>query len=150
MKPVTVSVSVPNTPEEVWAFLDVLGNHECFTDHMLVDWECSGPTSGVGSRARMRLNKPGRPDRIDLEVIEVDPPYRSVEESVSGGGRRRTRGTYRLQAEPDRCTKVSFEFAWLEIPVLELLAAPLTRAIVRKGNRRSLTRLKECLDTDWG
>jgi hypothetical protein len=42
MKPVTVSVTVPNDREEVYAFLDVLANHEPFTDHMMVDWTYSG------------------------------------------------------------------------------------------------------------
>ena len=37
-----------------------------------------------------------------------------------------------------------------EVSSLELLAAPLTRAIFRRGNRRSLTRPKECLNTDPG
>lgn len=143
MKPVTVSVSVPHSRESVWKFLDVLANHEPFTDHMLVDWEYSGPPAGIGAKARMRLNKPGRPDWIDLEVIEADPPYRSVEESLSGGGRRRTRGTYRLEEEPTGGTRVSFEFSWLRIPLAERLASPLTRAIVRRGNRRSLERLAE-------
>jgi hypothetical protein len=55
MKPVAVSVTVPNHREEVYDFLDVLANHELFTDHMMVDWKYSGPSSGVGARARMRL-----------------------------------------------------------------------------------------------
>jgi hypothetical protein len=62
MKPVTVSIAVPNRREEVYDYLDVLANHEPFTDHMLVDWRCSGPAAGLGARARVRLKKPGRPD----------------------------------------------------------------------------------------
>lgn len=141
MKPVTVRVAVPAGREQVYRYLDVLANHEAFTDHMLVDWHCSGPRSGVGARARMRLKKPGRPDWMDLEVIAADPPRETVEETVGGGGRRRTRGTYTLDEMPDGGTQISFEIAWLRIPVLERLAAPLTRAVMRRGNRRSLQRL---------
>ena len=43
MKPVTVSVEVPNPPQHVYDFLEVLGNHERFMDHFMVDWELSGP-----------------------------------------------------------------------------------------------------------
>ncbi len=43
MKPITVTTTVPRPREEVFAFLDVLGNHEPFTNHMLVDWSLSGP-----------------------------------------------------------------------------------------------------------
>jgi len=52
MKPVTVSVTVPNSREEVYDFLDVLANHEPFTDHTMVDWQYSGPAAGLGARAR--------------------------------------------------------------------------------------------------
>jgi hypothetical protein len=55
MKPVTVSITVPTGRDEVYGFLDVPANHEPFTNHMLVDWSYSGPPSGVGARARMRL-----------------------------------------------------------------------------------------------
>jgi hypothetical protein len=141
MKPVTVRVAVPNDPEQVYRYLDVLANHEAFTDHMLVDWQYSGPRSGVGARARMRLKKPGRADWMDLEVIAADPPRRTVEETVGARGRRRTRGTYSLQETRDGGTNISFEIAWLRIPLLERLAAPITRAVMRRGNQRSLQRL---------
>jgi hypothetical protein len=141
MKPVTVSVTVPNARDEVYAFLDVLANHEPFTDHMMVDWTYSGPPSGVGARARMRLRKAGRPDWIDLEVLESDPPRRSIERAVSAGGRRRTQGTYVLNERPGGGTRISFEFAWLQVPLIERLGAPITRSVVRRGNRRALERL---------
>jgi hypothetical protein len=141
MKPVTVSIDVAHSREDVYDFLDVLAAHEAFTDHMLVDWQCSGPRSGVGARARMRLKKPGRADWMDLEVIAAEPPRTTVEETVGAGGRRRTRGTYRLEDARDGGTRISFEIAWLRVPLLERLAAPLTRAVMRRGNQRSLERL---------
>jgi polyketide cyclase/dehydrase/lipid transport protein len=151
MKPVTVSVTVPQPRDRVYAFLDVLANHEPFTNHMLVDWECSGPDRGVGARARMRVRKPGRADWLDLQVVAADPPRTNTEEAVSAGGRRRTRGTYILEELPDGGgTKVSFQFAWLAVPSAERLAAPLTRAVVRRGNKRSLRRLAVQLDGGVG
>ena len=38
MKPITVSAEVPSSTHEVYEFLDVLGNHESFMDHFMVDW----------------------------------------------------------------------------------------------------------------
>jgi hypothetical protein len=148
MKPVTVSVAVANSRDEVYRYLDVLANHESFTDHMLVDWDVSGPPSGVGARARMRLKKPGRPNWMDLEVIEADPPRGTTEETVGAGGRRRTRGTYVLDKLPDGGTQISFEIAWLRAPLMERLAAPITRAVMRRGNQRSLDRLAEQLTAE--
>jgi hypothetical protein len=146
MKPVAVSITVPNGRDEVYGFLDVLANHEPFTDHMMVDWRYAGPASGVGARARMRLKKPGRADWMELEVVEAYPPGRSSEVTVSAGGRRRTRGTYILEELPTGGTKITFEFAWLRIPPTERLAAPITRAIVRRGNQTALQRLSERLN----
>jgi hypothetical protein len=145
MKPVTASITVPSRREEVYDFLDVLANHESFTDHMLVDWTITGPERGLGAKARFRVKKPGRPDWMDLEVIAVDPPGGTTEETVSAGGRRRTRGTYRFEETPDGGTRISFELAWLEAPRIDRMAAPLTRAVIGRGNQRAMERLAERL-----
>ena len=52
-KPVTVSVNVPQAREQVFDFLDLMANHEPFNDHLMRDWELSGPA------ARRRLEGPG-------------------------------------------------------------------------------------------
>ena len=72
MRPITVSVRVERPREAVFAFLDDLGNHEAFTDHMLVDWTLSGPRTGAGARARMRAPLPGPKDWLELEVLESE------------------------------------------------------------------------------
>ena len=148
MKPVSVSVEVPQSRPEVYDFLDVLGNHERFTDHFLLDWQVSGPASGVGAKARMRVKSPGPDDWLDMEVTDAEPPRTTSEESVSANGKRRTRGTYVLEELPGGGTRISFELAWLEAPLRERLGAPLTRAVVRRANARSLRRLVEILGSD--
>ena len=145
MKPVTVSVIVPERREDVFAFLDVLASHEAFTDHFLVDWKTSGPRSGVGARARMRVKGPRAGDWLEMEVVASEWPSRTVEESVGAGGRRRTRGTYRLDDLPAGGTRISFELAWLEAPPAERIAAPLIRAVARRANAKALDRLAVAL-----
>ena len=145
MKPVSVSVEVPQSRQQVYDFLDVLGNHEQFTDHFLLDWQVFGPASGVGAKARMRVKSPGPDDWLDMKVTDAEPPRTTSEESVSGKGKRRTRGTYVLEETPGGGTRISFELAWLEAPLRERLGAPLTRAVVRRANDRSLQRLAEVL-----
>jgi hypothetical protein len=145
MKPVSVSVEVPQSCREVYDFLDVLGNHEQFTDHFLLDWQLSGPASGVGAKARMRVRSPGPDDWLDMEVIEAEAPRTNTEESLSAKGKRRTRGTYVLEELPAGGTRISFELAWLEAPLSERLGAPLTRAVVRRANAKSLQRLAHVL-----
>src|SRR6516225_12436329 len=69
MKPISVSVRVDRSREEVFAFLDVLANHVQFTDHMLIDWSFDGPAAGVGGKARERANMPGE-HWMETEVLE--------------------------------------------------------------------------------
>jgi hypothetical protein len=146
MKPVTATVTVPPPREEVFDFLNVLGNHERFTDHFLVDWELSGPPAGVGARARMRLKKPGPADWLEMEVVAAERPKMTVEESVSANGRRRTRGTYLLADAPGGGTGITFRLEWLKAPLSDRLATPLTRALAGRSNAKSLRRLAHVLN----
>jgi uncharacterized protein YndB with AHSA1/START domain len=141
VKPIKVSVQVDRPREEVFAFLDVLANHEPFTDHMLVDWTLDGPAAGVGARARLRANVPGPKDWADMEVVASEPPERIVEEAVGAAGRRRTRGTYTLAELPGGGTDIHFELAYLEAPGFERLAAPVLRAWLQRVNAKAMRRL---------
>lgn len=145
MKPVLVSVDVPQSREEVFAYLDVLSNHEAFTDHMLLDWTCSGPPSGVGAKARLRAKAPGKAQWLDMTAIASTPPESNVEESVGAGGRRRTQGTYTLDQRPDGGTAIDFRLDFLELPPVERVLAPLIRLRMRRENARAMQRLKESL-----
>jgi hypothetical protein len=145
MKPVSVSITVPQDRDEVYDFLDVLGNHEQFTDHFLQDWELSGPERGVGAKARMRVAMPGPEDWIDMEVISAERPRTSVEESTSARGKRHTRGTYVLEDAPGGGTKIEFTIEWLEAPLTDRLGAPITRLVMRRANGKAMERLAQTL-----
>jgi len=141
MKPVNVSVTVPGPREEAYAFLEPLANHELFTDHLLVDWRYSGPDAGVGGQARAKVNVPISNERVEITMVEADPPRRLVEELIGAGGRRRTRGTYLLEDLGSDGTRITFELAWLEVPRAERLAPPLTRAFAKRANSKAMRRL---------
>jgi len=145
MKPVIVSTTVQRPVSEVYEFLDLLANHEGFLDHMLVDWTFSGPRRGVGARARARANTVGSQDWTEFDVVEAEPPRRIVEQGVGAGGKRHTRGTYRLEELPDGGTRVSFELEWLQSSRAERLAPPLIRAFVRRSNGKAMSRLAKQL-----
>lgn len=146
MRPVQVSVQVPQRRDAVYDFLDVLSNHEQFTDHFLRDWRCEVPTRGVGSKAHVTVVTAGRRDRLDMEVVDAEPSVRTVERNVSLGGRRVLTGTYTLSDLPEGGTRVSFESAWERAPWNERLASPLVRLLTRRVNERSLKRLAEQLE----
>jgi hypothetical protein len=146
MKSVEVSTVIRRPIAEVYAHLDVLANHEAFTDHFLVDWRLEGPASGGGASVTMRVRAPGRSEEVELTVIDAEPPVRTVEETVGAGGRRRTRGTYTLdELDADR-TEVRFEIEPLAVPRSERPLWPLSRAWLRRQNTRSLERLREQLE----
>ena len=145
MRPVTATVTVPQPRTEVYDFLDVLANHEQFTDHFLVDWDLSGPAAGVGARAHMRVKSPGPDDWLDMTVISGERPHTTTEESIGAKGGRRTRGTYTLEELSGGGTRITFELVWLEAPLSERLMAPITRAVVGRANAKALRRLVDVL-----
>lgn len=146
MKPVTVSTTVSKPRPEVFEFLDLLANHEGFMDHLFVDWSFSGPPRGVGAKARARVNAPGSREWAEFEVVEAQAPERLVEDGVSANGKRRTRGTYRLEELPEGGTKISFELAWSAVPRSERLIPPLARRFIRRANGRAMRRLAKQLE----
>jgi len=141
MKPVTVEATVAKPPVEVFEFLDALANHERFLDHYLVDWKFSGSKRGVGAKARARVDAPGSQDHYEFEVTESEPPHRIVEQGVSSNGKRKTRGTYRLEQSADGGTRIEFELAFEELPRSERIAPFLTRAFAKRVNAKAMRRL---------
>lgn len=146
MKPVKVSIDVPQQREQVYDFLDVMSNHEPFTDHMLKAWKYSGPDRGIGSKAQVQVTTGGRTDTIDIEVVSAHRPETIVERNVGAGGKRVANGTYVLEQLPDGGTRIVFEYSWQRAPLSERMASPLVREVLRRGNERSMQRLAEQLE----
>ena len=146
MKPVEVSTVIQRPIAEVFSYLDVLANHETFTDHFLVDWVLRGPDAGVGAGVTMQVRAPGRTEEVELTVIDAEPPFRTVEETIGADGRRRTRGTYELTALDADRTEVHFRIDPIEVPRSERPLWPLSRAWLRRQNSKAMQRLREQLE----
>jgi hypothetical protein len=142
---VTVAIDIPQPRADVYDFLDVMANHEQFTDHMLTEWKVSGPRTGIGSKAVVTSVVGGRKDEVVIEVIEAEPGRIIKERNIANKGRRIGTGTYRLSDLPDGGTHVEFEYEFVKLPALEKPLKPLMTSILRKGNARAMTRLKETL-----
>ncbi|MGD9704595.1 MAG: SRPBCC family protein [Acidimicrobiia bacterium] len=140
-KPVTVSVDVPHDRARVFDFLDVMANHEPFNDHLMRDWELSGPERGVGSKARVRTQALGISDVVDIEVVDAEVPSRIVERNTAARAGRTGQGTYTLESLPDGGTRISFEYRWIVTPMIDRLTAPLARAYIRRNNATAMRRL---------
>jgi hypothetical protein len=148
MKPVTVSTTIDRDPDDVYAFLDVIGNHERFNDHLMTDWEYSGPHTGLGAKATAVAKMAGRREPVELEVIETTVATTIVERNVSHRGVRVATGTYRIAPGPHGGSWVTFEYAWQHSPRIERFAAPLVRALMRSALQRSMDRLAQELSAD--
>jgi Polyketide cyclase / dehydrase and lipid transport len=147
-KPVTVSIDVPHAVEDVYDFLDVMANHEPFTDHLLRDWELSGPARGVGSRARVHVRALGVhvralgvSDVVDIEVVDAEAPTRIVERNTAAKAGRTAQGTYTLSPTVSGGTHIAFEYRWLVTPLADKLTAPFARAFIRRTNETAMRRL---------
>jgi carbon monoxide dehydrogenase subunit G len=147
MRPVTATIDVPQPREHVYDFLDVLANHERFTDHMMRDWQLDGPPRGVGGKAKLNAVLGGRTEPIEVEVIAAEPPVKNVERNTGAGGRRVATGTYTLTELSNGGTRVTFEYAWQHAPLSERLAAPMIRRIMRDALKRAMQRLAGQLQT---
>lgn len=144
-KPVTVTVDVPQDVEIVFDHLDVMANHEPFNDHLMTDWELSGPARGVGSKARVKTRALGVTDVVDIEVIDAEAPVRIVERNVAAKAGRTGEGTYRLEPLPAGGTRIMFEYRWIITPTIDRLTAPLARAFIRRNNETAMRRLADQL-----
>jgi hypothetical protein len=144
-KPVTVSVEVPQDRAAIYDFLDVMANHEPFTDHLLRDWTLSGPDRGVGAKAQVHVRAFGVADVVDIEVIDAEAPRRIVERNVAAKAGRTAQGTYTLDALPGGGTRITFEYRWIVTPLADRLTAPLSRAFIRRVNLKAMQRLAEQL-----
>jgi len=79
MRSICVSIDVPHERQRVYAFLDVMANHERFTDHMLRDSSCSGPATGVGAKARVTSVLGGRRLPVDIEVVDAVADHKKAQ-----------------------------------------------------------------------
>ena len=145
LRPVRVSIEVPRPREDVYEFLDVMANHEPFTNHILRDWEYFGTARGIGSGARVRASAAGRTDRVAIEVVDAERPLWITEINIGAGGRRLATGTYELSELAGGGTLIAFTYEWLRAPLEERLVAPLVRAILRRAYGIAMDRLAERL-----
>lgn len=130
----------------MYDFLDVMANHEPFNDHLMHDWELSGPPRGVGSKARARTRALGMSDVVEIEVVEAEAPSRIVETNTALKAGRTGQGTYFLEPLETGGTRITFEYRWIVAPLIDRLSAPIACWYIRRSNNIAMRRLSEQLD----
>ena len=122
-----------------------MANHEPFNDHLMRNWQLSGPERGVGSAATVETRALGISDVVDIEVTAAEAPHRIVERNTARKAGRVGQGTYTLEPLADGGTRITFEFAWVVTPAIDRFTAPLARGFIRRNNQRAMRRLAELL-----
>ncbi|MCB0875770.1 MAG: SRPBCC family protein [Solirubrobacterales bacterium] len=140
-KPMVVSIRIAAPPERVFERISDLSQHEAFTDHFLVDWEDAGP-----DHVSVRADLPGPEDRSEIDVVEREAPHRLVEQLTGAGGKRRARSTWTLEPGGEGTTLVTFTTEPQATPASERLMGPLIRRWMRRGNEKSLARLRDLVE----
>lgn len=153
MDPVSSSVTIDRTPEEVFDYLFDLANHAEFTDHYLKDFRLTREDSlGAGAGARFRVDAPlNRFSWADVTVAESDRPRRIVQRGRTGkynrirlvssfhlepsGGGASTRVTLTTETEAPRLPSDK---------IMELLA----RGWFKRHQSKAVKRLRSILEDD--
>jgi uncharacterized protein YndB with AHSA1/START domain len=150
VEPFTVTTTVARPREEVFDYLADIANHAEFTDHFLKDFHLTREQSyGRGAGARYRVDMPlNRFPWADTTIVELDPPYRLVEQGRAGKYNRiKVNTEYRLLEGAGDTTRVELtsetEPALVTDRLLEKLGA---RGWLRRQNRRALRRLQAILE----
>jgi uncharacterized protein YndB with AHSA1/START domain len=152
--PLTVSIVISASREQVFDYLQDIANHPEFTDHYLVDWHLTREDSvGRGAGARFRVKAPGnRFGWADSTFTEVIRPHKIVEVGRTGKANRvRTLGVYELAPAPGGATRVRFtletEVSVLSDRILESLGG---RAWLKRKNEKAMRRLRSILERGVG
>jgi len=152
--PVTTSITIARSREDVFEYLADIANHPEFTDHYLVDWRLTREDSyGRGAGARFRVRAPlNRFDWADVTITEVEAPHRILELGRGGKSNRvRVTAQYTLSPAPGSMTRVEFmtdtEPATLTDRLMESFGA---RGWVRRKQRKAMRRLRSILEEGEG
>lgn len=154
MDPVSVSVTIARSREEVFEYLLDVANHAEFCDHYLVDWHLTREDSyGRGAGARFRVKIPmNRFPWADVTFSEVQRPRLIVETGRAGKYNRiRTLGTYELEPASAGTTRVTFTFETEPGNLADRLGEVMgARGWLRRKNARAMRRLRSILEENRG
>ncbi|MFT3863612.1 MAG: SRPBCC family protein [Solirubrobacterales bacterium] len=139
--PVTVSVEVARSRQEVFDYVDVLANHEDWMKILYKDWRFEGPRRGAGASAVAQVDAPAAREKVTFKVVESAAPERIVEEVESAHGKRETRNTYRFVELDGGRTRLDFEIEWLKVPRTERVAPAVSRAFMARAYGKAMKRL---------
>jgi uncharacterized protein YndB with AHSA1/START domain len=151
LDPVSSTVTIDRSPQEVFDYLSDVANHAEFTDHYLKDFRLTREDSlGIGAGARFRVDAPlNRFSWADIAIAEADRPRRIVQRGRTGKFNRiRLVSSYTLEpAAGGSATQLTMttETEAPRLPSDKLMEA-LARRWFRRNQRKAVRRLRSILE----
>jgi uncharacterized protein YndB with AHSA1/START domain len=151
MGPISAEIEIDVPREQVFEALADLAARPSFTDHFLTGFNLTRlDPRGVGAGARFRAQGPLRSVWMDTCIVEVEEPFRIVEEGEGGRGNRiRNHTVWELKEAPGGLTLVRVAH-WTEPAAIDRALELLSAGSVwqARGWRRALRRLRDELESD--
>ena len=151
MGPISTEIEIDMPREQVFAVLADLAARPFFTDHFLTSFHLTRiDASGVGAGARFRAEGPLRSPWMDTTIVELEEPFRIIEEGRGGRANRIPNHTVWELTEPAGGLTAVRVSHWTEPGAadrgLELLSAG--SHFQARGWREALRRLRDKLESD--
>jgi uncharacterized protein YndB with AHSA1/START domain len=150
MGPISAEVEVDASREEAFALLTDLSLRPSFTDHFLTDFHLLRiDPVGIGAGARFRIATPLRSPWADTTIVELEEPFKVVEQGRTGRANRiETATVWELTGGTGRLTKVTVSTWTKPTQPLDKAVERLSGAdfFQRRGWREALHRLREILE----
>lgn len=152
MGPINAEIEIDAPRERAFELLGDIAARPSFTDHFLTDFHLTRlEAAGVGAGARFRVDAPLRKVWMDTAIVELEQPFRIVEEGRGGRTNRiRTHTVWEITPAGGSLTAVRLTF-WTEP------TNPLDRALEiasmgslwqQRGWREALRRLRDLLEAE--
>lgn len=151
MGPISAEIEIDVPRERAFAALADLAARPSFTDHFLTDFHLTRiESSGVGAGGRFRAKGPLRSVWMDTTVVDLEEPFRIVEEGRGGRTNRIPVHTVWELTEPAgglTAVRVSY---WTEPGALDRGLELLSGGSIfqARGWREALRRLRDNLEAD--
>ncbi|MBK5219148.1 MAG: SRPBCC family protein [Thermoleophilia bacterium] len=151
MGPISAEIEVDAPREQVFELIGDLSARPSFTDHFLSDFHLTRlEATGVGAGARFRVNAPLRSPWMDTTIVELDEPFRIVEQGQGGRANRIPNHTvWELTTGVGSLTLVRFSH-WTEPNHLDRALEVLSAGSIWQERRwrQALRRLRDNLEAD--
>src|SRR6201996_7021588 len=140
------------SPEAAFALISGLGRRPTYTDHFLTGFRLTRiEARGVGAGARFRVEAPLRSPWEDTTIVELDEPFKIVEQGTGGRSNRIPTHTV-WEIEPGRAGMARLRVTHWTAPKepLDKLVEALSFGahFQRKGWKKTLNRLRDILEAD--